>query len=389
MDNQMPATKGNILVVDDTPANLRLLSHMLAEQGYKVRSVIDGQMAITATRAAPPDLILLDINMPIMNGYQVAEQLKADEQSRDIPILFISALDATQDKVKAFTVGGLDYITKPFQFEEVLARVETHLSLRRLQQQLQEANRKFEQELALAGTVQASFLPADIPRIPGWQLAVTLKPARETSGDFYDVNALPNRRLGILVADVVGKGVSAALYMALNWALIRTYAAEYPAQPELVCRAVNRRLQQDTHAEMFVTLFYGILDPATGDLVYCNAGHNPPYLVGAREGGQVRKLTTTGIPLGIFEDEDWRQGALQLAAGDTLVMYTDGVVEAQDAGQVLYGEERLLACVEANLGRSAQDIQAAVLDDVHAHVGGAPQFDDITLAVLVRNQDFT
>lgn len=387
MDNQMPGTKGNILVVDDTPANLRLLSHMLAEQGYKVRSVIDGQMAITATRAAPPDLILLDINMPGMNGYQVAEHIKADEQSRDIPILFISALDATQDKVKAFTVGGLDYITKPFQFEEVLARVQTHLALRRLQQQLQEANKKFEQELALAGTVQASFLPADITRIPGWQLAVTLKPARETSGDFYDVNALPNGRLGILVADVVGKGVSAALYMALNWALIRTYAAEYPAQPELVCRAVNRRLLQDTHAEMFVTAFYGILDPATGSLVYCNAGHNPPYLVGAQEGDQARKLGTTGIPLGIFEDADWGQGALQLAAGDTLVMYTDGVVEAQDAGQVLYGEERLLACVEANLGRSARDIQAAVLDDVHAYVGDAPQFDDITLAVLIRDSN--
>jgi sigma-B regulation protein RsbU (phosphoserine phosphatase) len=173
--------------------------------------------------------------------------------------------------------------------------------------------------------------------------------------------------------------------MALNWALIRTYAAEYPAQPELVCRAVNRRLQQDTHAEMFVTVFYGILDPATGDLVYCNAGHNPPYLVGARDGGQARKLATTGIPLGIFEEEDWTQGTLQLAAGDTLVMYTDGLVEAQDAGQVLYGDERLLACVQANLGRPAPDIQAALLDDVHAHVGGAPQFDDITLAVLVRD----
>ncbi|MBN2005373.1 MAG: hybrid sensor histidine kinase/response regulator [Anaerolineae bacterium] len=128
--------KGNILIVDDTPANLRLLSNMLTEQGYKVRAVVNGQMALTTTRAIPPDLILLDINMPGMNGYEVCQRLKMDEETRPIPIIFISALDEVQDKVKAFTVGGVDYITKPFQFEEVLARVETHLSLCRLQKEL-------------------------------------------------------------------------------------------------------------------------------------------------------------------------------------------------------------------------------------------------------------
>lgn len=131
------SSRGNILIVDDTPANLRLLSNMLAERGYKVRSVISGKMALTTARAAPPDLILLDIRMPEMDGYEVCEQLKADEDTHDIPIIFISALDAAQDKVKAFTVGGVDYVTKPFQLEEVLARVETHLALRNLQKSLQ------------------------------------------------------------------------------------------------------------------------------------------------------------------------------------------------------------------------------------------------------------
>ena len=139
MHNQTPETtpRENILIVDDTPANLRLLSNMLAEQGYKVRSVINGQMALTAAQSAPPDLILLDIRMPDMNGYEVCKHLKADEGTHDIPIIFISALDATQDKVKAFTVGGVDYITKPFQLEEVLSRVETHLALRNLQKSLE------------------------------------------------------------------------------------------------------------------------------------------------------------------------------------------------------------------------------------------------------------
>ena len=134
------APKGNILIVDDTPENLRLLSNALTERGYKVRSVITGAMALMGAKAAPPDLILLDINMPQMNGYQVCEALKADEQTREIPVIFISALDEVLDKVKAFTVGGRDYISKPFQFEEVLARIENQLTIRNLQQQLQEKN---------------------------------------------------------------------------------------------------------------------------------------------------------------------------------------------------------------------------------------------------------
>jgi class 3 adenylate cyclase len=139
--------KGDILVVDDVPANLNLLSNMLRAQGYKTRSVINGQMALMAARAAPPDLILLDINMPDMNGYEVCERLKADEPTRGVPIIFISALDATQDKVKAFAAGGVDFVTKPFQFEEVLARVETHLALRRLQRELQRANNELERRV--------------------------------------------------------------------------------------------------------------------------------------------------------------------------------------------------------------------------------------------------
>jgi two-component system NtrC family sensor kinase len=135
--SQLEAFKANILIVDDTPENLRLLSNALTERGYKVRSVINGAMALMGAKAAPPDLILLDINMPEMNGYQVCETLKADEQTREIPVIFISALGEVLDKVKAFAVGGRDYITKPFQFEEVVARIENQLTIRKLQQQLQ------------------------------------------------------------------------------------------------------------------------------------------------------------------------------------------------------------------------------------------------------------
>jgi two-component system sensor histidine kinase/response regulator len=145
---QSKSAKGNILIVDDTPENLRLLSNVLTERGYKVRSVINGAMALMGAKAAPPDLILLDINMPDMNGYEVCEALKADEQTREIPVIFISALDEVLDKVKGFAVGGRDYITKPFQLEEVLARIENQLTIRNLQQQLQEQNQRLQQEIS-------------------------------------------------------------------------------------------------------------------------------------------------------------------------------------------------------------------------------------------------
>ena len=247
------------------------------------------------------------------------------------------------------------------------------------------AHQRVEQELALAWQIQASFLPDDLPHIPSWQLAATLKPARETAGDFYDFISLPNGRLGILVADVADKGMGAALYMALSRTLIRTYAVENKAQPELVLSAANGRILRDTRADLFVTVFYGILDPATGTLTYCNAGHNPPYLFRGQNGDPVQALRTTGIPLGMFEDMTWEQRIVQLAPGDLLVLYTDGITEAQNRQEEFFGEERLLEVVRANLGRSAQGLQDALMAQVREFVGDAPQFDDITLMVLVRD----
>jgi sigma-B regulation protein RsbU (phosphoserine phosphatase) len=387
--SEVGGSRRDILIVDDTPANLRLLSQMLAERGYRVRPVPDGPLALAAVRAEPPDLILLDIRMPEMDGYEVCGRLKAEAQTREIPILFISALDATQDKVRAFTVGGVDYITKPFQIEEVLARVETHLALRELQKRLQDANRKMAQELALAGEVQASFLPRELPRVPGWQLSATLKPARETSGDFYDFVSLPDNRLGILAADVSDKGAGAALYMALSCTLIRTYALQFPGQPELVLSAANRRILRDTGANQFVTVFYGILDPGRGRLVYANAGHPPPYHVGASADG-LWELAGTGIPLGVLQDQGWGQEVLQIDPGDTVLFYTDGITEACNAEGELFGEERLRVSVRAVLSPagsqtpSAQEVQEAILGDVQAFLGEVPPSDDIALVVLMR-----
>jgi serine phosphatase RsbU (regulator of sigma subunit) len=391
MSDPQSSAPGTILVVDDTPANLHLLAEMLAGQGYHVRVAASGKRALASVRAAPPDLILLDIRMAGMSGYEVCKQLKADRRTRHIPVIFISALDQLQDKVQAFAVGGVDYVTKPFQGEEVLARVETHLTLLRLQNQLRranralrEANQRLERELALAGQVQASFLPRERVMLDGWQVAAALRPARQTSGDFYDLIPLPGGRLGLLIADVVDKGVGAALFMALSWILVRTYALEHPAHPERVLRAVNHRVLSDTDSGQFVTAFYGILDPATGSLTYSNAGHPPPFVFVGPEGQTARPLAKTGMALGVLDTENWNQDTVQLDPGDVLVLYSDGVTDAEDQDATPFGRERLKASVRANLGRPAQAIHAALLAGIQAFAGGAVQSDDIALVVVAR-----
>lgn len=375
----------NILLVDDTPDNLRLLSQILAERHYDVRAVTNGERALESVRLAAPDLILLDIKMPGMDGFEVCRALKADENTCDIPVIFISALSDVTDKVKAFTVGGVDYITKPFQYEEVVARAETHLALRRLQKQLQNANHKMAHELSLAGNVQASFLPSRMPQIPGWQFSVTLLPAQETSGDFYDAFLLPDGRLGLLVADVVDKGVCAALFMSLTYALFRTHAAEHAAAPERVFAAVNNHILHDTHANQFVTAFYGILDPETGLLTYSNAGHCPPLVLGTRHGRRPHWLRNTGVPLGLLEEGTWGQCEVQLGAADVLVLYTDGVIEADDGAEDLFGLTRLLSSAQSRLGQTAQQIKEGIISDVRRFADGQPLLDDLVLFVVARS----
>ncbi|HSF83412.1 MAG TPA: SpoIIE family protein phosphatase [Anaerolineales bacterium] len=249
------------------------------------------------------------------------------------------------------------------------------------------AHHKVAQEMARAGKLQEDFLPGEPPQIPGWQVVATLEPVHETSGDFYDFIRLPGGQWGILIADVADKGAGAALYMTLSRTLIRTFAGEYPHNPELVLTAVNQRILADTPANLFVTAFYGILDPATGNFVYCNAGHNPPYYLNAPNENRVLELTRTGLPLGIFEDTVWESRSCQLDAGDVLILYTDGVTEAQDTHDAFYGKGRLLACALSHLGSSAKEMQEAILANINDFSAGAPREDDLTLVILVRTHN--
>ena len=248
------------------------------------------------------------------------------------------------------------------------------------------AYEKVSQELAVAGKIQLSFLPQELPTVAGYQLAVTLEPARETSGDFYDFIPLPNGRLGLIVADVADKGMGSALYMALSRTLIRTFAAQFENEPEKTLAAANKRILKDTTSDLFATVFYGILEPETGMLTYCNAGHNPPYLQ-SPNGEKEQLLTRTALPIGIFEDVPWERGRIKIKHGELLVMYTDGVVEAEDEVEDYFGESKLQSVTKSNIDRSTEVIENKVITAVFDFVGDAPQLDDITLMLLKRESN--
>jgi phosphoserine phosphatase RsbU/P len=378
------AEPASILVVDDNPANLRLLAQFLSENGYTIRAVTSGQRALASAGLNPPDLILLDIRMPEMDGYEVCRQLKSNLKTSEIPVLFISALDDIQDKVTAFGCGGVDYITKPFQFEEVIARIKTHLDLRRLQRNLERINQKMQRELALAARMQTSLMPREMPSPPGWQFAASLLPARMTSGDYFDFLHLPGEKLGVVVADVVDKGVAASLLMAMTSIVLRTYAIEQPGHPAEVLKLANQRILEYTALEQFVTIFLGVLDLASGDLTYANAGHSSGILHRAVAGEEMVLLKNSGPPVGVMENIRWEEKTVRLELGDALALYTDGIFEAESPEGEIYGSERLQSVLETHPYQPAQELHDLILLDVQRFTGHQSQEDDVTLVVVKR-----
>jgi sigma-B regulation protein RsbU (phosphoserine phosphatase) len=228
---------------------------------------------------------------------------------------------------------------------------------------------------------QASFLPASIPQIPGWQLAATLEPARQIAGDFYDFINLPDGKLGFLIADVADKGLGSALYMALSNTLIRTFADEYHGDPALVLKTANQHILRNARANLFVTVFFAVLDPTTGLVCYANAGHNPPFLLGT---GGIKTLNSTGMPLGIDEDNEWTQEEIIISPGEVLFLYTDGLTDAQNIAGEFIDRKIILNTVQMNIDKSVDEVQKDILDRVHRFVGEAPPFDDLTLVLLGR-----
>jgi sigma-B regulation protein RsbU (phosphoserine phosphatase) len=371
---------GQLLVVDDDGVNRLVLGRYLQQQGHLVAYAENGRQALELLRAQAFDMMLLDIEMPELNGYQVLEHVLADDRLRDIPIIVTTALDEMDSVVKCIQMGAEDYLTKPVDQVLLKARIDASLEKKRLRDAQRNLLRRMEDELDFARRIQRSILPGELPRTTGCDFGALMVPARAVGGDFYAFIELDENRIGIAVGDVSDKGVPAALFMALTFSLINTEARR-SAAPREVLSNVNHYLLSMNESGMFVTVLYGIFDRLTRGFRYARAGHDKPIVLDAT--GQLIELAVKpGQLLGVLPVIALEEQHIVLPAGGTLLLFTDGATEAMDADGQLFGLERLRAALRANHASRAQDICAEIWRVVRTFSGDRPMHDDVTLVAV-------
>ena len=368
-----------VLLVDDAKANLDILVEGLKTE-HKLSLALNGEMALQAAARTPPDLVLLDIVMPGMDGYEVCRRMRQAPETAEVPIMFLSSLEEVQNKTRGFEVGANDYVTKPFDMLEVKARVRSLLKAKAYSDAVKE---QIASELRVAREIQMGMLPHDFGPVEQRyrvSFGAVLEPAREVGGDLYGVCDAGSERLVVFIGDVSGKGLPASMFMVRAISLARLLAREIP-QPERILARLNDELAIDNPSGMFVTFLCGVYEPGSRRLALANAGHCRPVLLpaGAAPRWAVKNL---GTALGFEPGLAFDRTDLVLQEGDTLVFYTDGVSEAFNRSEECYGNQRLLEDAAAFAGQTAPAISAGLMGRVRTFAGGAPQSDDIAILAL-------
>jgi sigma-B regulation protein RsbU (phosphoserine phosphatase) len=368
-----------LLLVDDNPTNLQVLRQALQGIDCKMLFAKNGERALSIAAEGHPDLILLDIMMPGIDGFEVCRRLKSDAVTADIPVIFLSALVDTQDKVKGLQLGAVDYVSKPFQPEEVKARVDTHLTIHRLRREVQDQKDQLEHELEVVSEVQRRLLPKQLPDIEGLHLAAHYATSRFAGGDYYDIIKLPDNQWGFMVADAEGHSAPAAVLMAMTCSLLHSYNGP-PTDPAEVLTYINRTLCKVADPS-FVTALYAVFDADQRTLRFARAGHPPPMLYRRQENKSVELGGKGVFPLGIYPYDQIPVHETRLGSGDRLLLYTDGVTERFDMEGNAYGENRLLNGLAADAVDNPRLILDGIIEDVQRFADGRPPDDDQALVL--------
>lgn len=371
-----------VLLVDDAKANLDILVEGL-KPDHKLSLALNGEMALQIAARTPPDLVLLDIMMPGLDGYEVCRRMRQMPETAEVPIMFLSSLEEVQNKTRGFEAGANDYLTKPFEMLEVKARVRSLLKAKAYSDAVKE---QLAADLRVAREIQMGILPHDFTAVEKAyrvSFGAILEPAREVGGDLYGVCAAGPERLMIFLGDVSGKGIPASMFMMRTVSLARLLAREI-AEPKRILERLNDELSADNASHMFVTFLCAVFEPATHRLTLASGGHCYPLLLPA-DGPPCWITKTIGTALGFDSGLEFQAMELTLSDGDAVVFYTDGVSEAFNPERELYGSERLLADASGLAGQSANAISAGLLAKVRAFAGTAPQSDDIAILTFKVN----
>lgn len=385
----MRTSPTRLLVVDDEE-DLELLIRQrfrrLIRQG-EIDFVFahNGREALEKLAEHPEiQLVLSDINMPVMDGLTLLSQL--EDIRPEIRAVIVSAYGDMENIRTAMNRGAFDFVTKPIDFKDLEITIRKTLRhIETMQAALESRDRlvAITRELEVATQVQMSILPQDHASSENHEIQAAMIPAREIGGDFYNFFSLDNALIGLVIADVSGKGIPAALFTMVTQTLLKGAVRNFRS-PARCLSEVNETLAEDNETCVFVTVFYGILDLRDGTFRYCNGGHNPPRLV--RGDSRVEALPTTGnVVLGVFPGHDYADGEVRLAPGDALFLYTDGITEAQNARNEEFGEERLDEKLSSLNQATAREVVNGVVDAVHTFAEDTPQSDDITCIALRFN----
>jgi serine phosphatase RsbU (regulator of sigma subunit) len=369
-------SESRILIVDDAKTNVDILVEALRDE-YKLSVARDGEEALRSVEKSAIDLVLLDIVMPGIDGYEVCRRLRAQESTRELPIMFLSSLEDVSNKTRGFEVGGNDYLTKPFEVLEVKARVRSLLKAKAYADAIREAMAR---DLLIAREIQMGILPTDFAAATsGTDLDVHafVEPAEQVGGDLFEVLRASDERLVIALGDVSGKGIPAALFMAVTVTVLRTLS-RHIADPAEILRRLNDELVERNPRGMFVTMQCLVFDFEHGSVAYAGAGHHQLAILSP---GRPPRLAcpSSGWPAGLMASNPMERETFLLEPGDTFVLFSDGVSEARNIASDFYGEERLMTLLSRCTGASAADIVARVMRDVRAFTAGAKQSDDITV----------
>jgi sigma-B regulation protein RsbU (phosphoserine phosphatase) len=323
---------------------------------------------------------LLDIMMPGIDGFEVCRRLKADAATAAIPVIFLSALDRTADKVRGLKLGAVDYVSKPFQPEEVIARVKTHLTIHRLGREIQHQRDRLEHELKVVSAVQRGLLPRHLPSVPGLSLSVFYATSRYAGGDYYDLIELPGGRLALLVADAEGHSAPAAVMMAMTCALFRAYPGDF-AEVGAVIDHINTHLCK-VNETSFVTAVYAVFDPTGRTLHLARAGHPHPIVYRPSEERTIELACEGVLPMGWDRYDRVPENEFDLLPGDRLLFFTDGISERFNPSGDQYGEKRLRVQLQKGALKAPGDLLRGMTEDVERFADGRPAGDDQLLAAV-------
>jgi len=371
----------SILLVDDQPANLQVLMNTLERLGCKLLVAKNGETALTIAQKVRPDLILLDIMMPGIDGFEVCRRLKANPDTEKIPVIFLSALGDTGDKVRGLQLGAVDYVAKPFQPEEVIARVNTHLTIHRLNREVQQQRDELEHELKVVSELQRNLLPERLPQVHGLKLAVHYETSRYAGGDYYDFMMLPGGLLAVLVADAEGHSAPAAVMMAMTCALFRSCSTGLN-EPDRVLSFINENLCK-VNRESFVTAVYAVYDTARRALRIACAGHPLPILYRFSEKTAAEVPCDSVFIMGLEPYADVPVFEVSLHPGDRILFYTDGVTDRFNVSRERYGTDRLLRQFTNAASDGPELILKEIINDISKFAGGCPADDDEAMVIMV------